>query len=77
MENGGLLIHVRFSPDGTVTEIGERPEGTPAQTWFNVLSQKAGMSYQPLSGGRGIFRVTREQVDAWKTAQGANGAATS
>lgn len=74
MENG-LLIHVRFSPDGSVTEIGERPASTSAQAWFNFLSQKAGTSYQPLSGGRGIFRVTRDQVDAWKAAQG--GAAAS
>ena len=75
MEDGGVLIHVRFSPDGTVTEIGERPTGTDAQDWFDTLTRKAGTSYQPLSGGRGVFRVTRDQIDSWKTAQSANGAA--
>lgn len=77
MENDSMIIHVRFSPDGSVTEISERPDGTSAQNWFNLLSQKAGMSYQPLSGGRGIFRLSREQIDTWKSAQAANGAAAS
>ena len=26
-----VMIHVRFAPDGTVTEIGERPAGCTAQ----------------------------------------------
>lgn len=66
MEGGQVMVHVRFSPDGLVTEIGERPAAQSAQAWFNRLSDKAGMSYQPLSGGRGLFRLTREELDAVK-----------
>jgi hypothetical protein len=44
------MIHVRFAPNGEVTEIGERPAGTTAQGWFNRLSQHSGNGYQPLSG---------------------------
>lgn len=66
MSESVVLIHVRFSPDGTVTEIGERPVATPPQQWFNFLTEKAGDAYQPLSGGRGVFRVPREAVDGFK-----------
>jgi len=66
MENTRVIIHVRFSPDGTVTEIGERPPATAAQDWFNRLSDKVGMSYQALSGGRGVFRLERADLDALK-----------
>jgi hypothetical protein len=62
------LIHVRFSPDGTVTEIGARPEGVLAQAWFDHLSRTAGSGYQALAGGRGIFRVEHEQLDGIKAA---------
>jgi hypothetical protein len=76
MENAPVMIHVRFSPDGTVVEISERPASAKPQAWFDLLSNKAAMSYQPLSGGRGVFRVAREEVDAWKTAL-ANGGVPS
>lgn len=68
MENDVVMIHVRFAPDGSVTQIGERPTATAAQAWFNRLSEKAGMSYQALSGGRGVFRLPRSDVEALKTA---------
>jgi hypothetical protein len=71
------MIHVRFSPDGTVVEIGERPAGATPQAWFNCLSEKAGTSYQPLSGGRGVFRVAREELDGWKAALATSGAPAS
>lgn len=51
------LVHVRFAPNGTVTEIGECPANVAAQSWFHVLSKQAGDGYQPLSGGRGVFRI--------------------
>lgn len=57
-----VLIHVRFAPNGGVTEIGERPAALTAQEWFNTLSAQAGTSYQVLSGGRGVFRLTRDEV---------------
>lgn len=67
MESANVIIHVRFSPNGTVVEISERPQGLSPQDWFNFLSDKVGMEYQPLSGGRGVFRLTRAVVDALKT----------
>jgi hypothetical protein len=63
-----VMIHVRFSPDGSVVEIGERPADLDPQAWFNRLSDKAGTGYQPLSGGRGLFRLSRADVDALKAA---------
>ena len=66
MESQNIVIHVRFAPDGTVTEIGERPEGSSPQDWFNLLSHRAASHYQALAGGRGVFRLTREAADALK-----------
>jgi hypothetical protein len=67
MESANVMIHVRFAPNGSVVEIGERPPGLSPQDWFNSLCDKAGMEYQALSGGRGVFRLTRTVVDALKT----------
>lgn len=58
------LIHVRFFPDGTVSEIGERPPSMTPQGWFDTLSLQAGDKYQTLAGGRGIFHVTPEALEA-------------
>ncbi|HYE37574.1 hypothetical protein [Methylocaldum sp.] len=62
------MIHLRFNPDGTVSEIGERPQGVKAHDWFKYLSQHTQNSYQALSGGRGLFRLPRTEVDALKAA---------
>ena len=62
------VIHVRFLPDGSVTEIGERPAGAGAQQWFDRLIGRAGNGYQALSGGRAVFRVPRAEIDALKEA---------
>ncbi|MGO9547158.1 MAG: hypothetical protein ACLPPF_20485 [Rhodomicrobium sp.] len=61
-----VVIHVRFAPDATVTEIGERPEKLSAQAWFDRLSLTAPNTYQSLSGGRGVFRIARAEVEALK-----------
>ncbi|GMV56812.1 MAG: hypothetical protein AMXMBFR6_26170 [Betaproteobacteria bacterium] len=66
MDNPTTMIHVRFAPNGTVTEIGERPPALSPQQWFNLLTQEAGQHYQPLSGGRGLFRVQPEALVALK-----------
>ena len=66
MESQNVIIHVRFAPNATVVEISERPPALSPQDWFNCLSDKAGTAYQPLSGGRGVFRLTRGEVDALK-----------
>ncbi len=62
------LIHVRFSPDGSVTEIGARPQDVAPQAWFNHLSRAAGNAYQSLSGGRGLFRLDPQALDGIKEA---------
>lgn len=57
-----VMIHVRFAPDGTVMEIGERPAGCTAQQWFNFLTRQSGPSYLALSGGRAVFRIAPEAL---------------
>lgn len=71
MESANVMIHVRFAPNGTVVEISERPPSLSPQDWFNCLSGKAGSVYQPLSGGRGVFRLSRSEVDAIRTGSAA------
>lgn len=61
-----VMIHVRFAPNGAVTEIGERPIALSAQEWFNHLSRATSNGYEALSGGRGLFRIDSGQVDALK-----------
>ena len=46
--------------------ITERPAALSPQEWFDFLSDKAGTHYQALSGGRGVFRLQRPEVDALK-----------
>ncbi|CAL1239776.1 hypothetical protein [Candidatus Methylocalor cossyra] len=62
------LIHLKFYPDGTVAEIGQRPAQVKPQAWFNYLSQHTQNRYQALSGGRGLFRLTRAEVEALQAA---------
>ncbi len=66
-EEQKVVIHVRFAPNGDVVEIGERPKGKNPQEWFDILSERfGGEHYLGLSGGRGVFKLTREQVDTTK-----------
>ncbi|HWP00325.1 MAG TPA: hypothetical protein VNL74_06830 [Methylococcus sp.] len=69
-QRSDCLIHVRFAPDGTVREIGERPPGVPVQAWFDYLCRNTQNCYQALSGGRGWFRLSRTEVDRLKVACG-------
>jgi hypothetical protein len=64
MDDPKTLIHVRFAPDGQVTEIGHRPAGLTPQAWFNALITRIGTDYRPLSGGRGVFRLTAAEISA-------------
>jgi len=66
VDSQNVIIHARFAPNGTVVEISERPAGLTAQEWFNFLSDKTSNAYQSLAGGRGVFRLTRAEVDALK-----------
>jgi hypothetical protein len=68
MDKDQVMIHVRFAPNGTVTEIGERPSALSAQAWFNLLTRETKDNYETLSGGRAIFRLPRAQVDQLKSA---------
>jgi hypothetical protein len=68
MTTNAIVIHVRFAPDGTVTEIGERPASLTAQQWFDKLSNNYALDFQALSGGRGVYRVAAEKVEALKAA---------
>jgi hypothetical protein len=64
-DDAKVIVHVRFAPNGAVTEIGERPASLTPQAWFDRLSMIAGTVYQPLSGGRGVFRLTRGEIDGF------------
>jgi hypothetical protein len=66
VESQNVLIHVRFAPNGSVVEIGERPAALSPQQWFNYLSGAAGDVYQVFAGGRGVFRLTTGRLDALK-----------
>lgn len=72
--NDPAIIHVRFAPSAAVIEISERPPALSPQEWFNFLSYKAAAAYQALSGGRGVFRLTREEVDSLKAQSAPNAA---
>jgi hypothetical protein len=68
MSEAPVLVHVRFAPDGVVSTIGEKPETISGQEWFKRLNAKAGDVFQPLAGGRGVFRLERARLDALKAA---------
>jgi hypothetical protein len=68
MDKQNVVLHARFAPNGTVVEIGERPNTLSPQDWFNFLSDKAGDVYQAFAGGRGVFRLTRAELEALKIA---------
>ena len=55
MSTEDTMIHVRFAPDGTVTEISARPADLTAQQWFNCLTENAGSHFAALSGGSALF----------------------
>ncbi len=63
-----VLIHVRFNNDGSVLEIQDRPTSLTPEQWFKKLSEKAADSFQALTGGRGVFRVSSDDVTALKAA---------
>lgn len=66
-EDNKVVVHVRFAPNGDVVEIGERVKGKNPQEWFDFLSERFGAEhYLGLSGGRGVFRLTKEQLEQAK-----------
>ncbi|PNG27689.1 hypothetical protein [Methylocella silvestris] len=69
-EEKKVILHVRFYPDGSVSEIQDRPAGLAPQEWFNRLTNinKTGESFEALSGGRGVFRYPAAEIEALKAA---------
>tara|TARA_B100000780_G_C21015465_1_gene406792 strand:+ start:92 stop:304 length:213 start_codon:yes stop_codon:yes gene_type:complete len=61
MENA--TIHVRFAPNGTVTEISARPDALTPQQWFNWLSGNAANAYRAYAGGRGVFKLNEGELE--------------
>lgn len=66
------LIHVKINTDATVLSIGERHEGMTPQQWNNLLMSGGGSCYQTLAGGRGVFRVLRERLQATAVTAGSD-----
>lgn len=63
-----IVIHARYTADGSVNEISERPEGLTGQQWFNLLCVKVPHAAHALAGGRMIFRVNASELEALKAA---------
>jgi hypothetical protein len=58
-----VVINVRFQPNGLVNTINQRPDRLSPQEWFDFLCRAAPLAYQPLSGGRGAFRIASDDFD--------------
>ncbi|MET4221072.1 hypothetical protein ABIB00_006307 [Bradyrhizobium sp. LB14.3] len=63
--NPQITIHVRFAPNGRVIQISERPARLTPDQWFDVLRDRR-LCLSPTVPGRGVFRLTRAAVDAFK-----------
>ncbi|CAN2534311.1 MAG TPA: hypothetical protein VIF40_03915 [Methylosinus sp.] len=68
MSDKSVIIHVRFFNDGTVLEISERPASLSGQEWFTKLTNAYAMDFMALSGGRGAFKLTPEELAVAKSA---------
>jgi hypothetical protein len=68
MSEAPILIHVRFAADGAVVAIGEKPPTISGEEWFKRLNAKAGDVYQPLAGGRGVYRIEPARLNALRAA---------
>jgi hypothetical protein len=62
MSTPEVLVHLIFRNDGAVTHITALPGAATPQQWFDHLSLNAASAYQPLSGGRGVFRLTPQDL---------------
>jgi hypothetical protein len=69
ISGSNILIHVRFRPDGEIWQITQCPETLTPGEWFKKLCARVGDKFQTRSGGRGLFRLSAEQLDALRTAQ--------
>lgn len=64
MSDTTVVVHLRFAPNGTISEIAERPEPLSPQQWFDFLYSRSVSTYQTFAGGRGVFRIARAELDA-------------
>lgn len=62
--SGDIVINARFLPNGLVDTITHRPEQLSPQEWFDRLCYAVPQTYQPLAGGRGCFRISKDALDA-------------
>jgi hypothetical protein len=58
------IVHVIFFNNGSVQKITHCPEGMTPQAWFNFLSRSTVDRYEPLSGGRGVFRFEPGEIES-------------
>lgn len=58
------IVHVIFFNNGSVQKITHCPEGMTPQDWFNFLSRSTVDRYEPLSGGRGVFRFEPGEIES-------------
>ena len=61
-----VIIHVRFHPDSRVWEIAERPATLDEEQWFKLLCARFGSKFQTRLGGRGLFRISRAELESAK-----------
>jgi hypothetical protein len=59
-----VLIHLRFTPSGSVGTIAEKPEHLNPQEWYTRLCEGASDRYRAFAGGRGFFRIPQSTFDA-------------
>lgn len=59
-----VVVYARFLPNGLVETINYRPEQLSPQEWFDRLCLAAPHAYQPLAGGRGVFRLPSGVLEA-------------
>jgi hypothetical protein len=75
MSDDVVNLHVRFAPDGSVSEISARPAEATPQAWFDWVALNTFDMYRALSGGRGIFTLPREKLDELRAGIAASRAA--
>jgi hypothetical protein len=66
MNTTKTILHAKFTPSGSVIDIGERPDWADPQQWFDFLSYSTVNCYESLANGRGIFRIAPEELAALK-----------
>lgn len=69
MATGEVVIQVKYDPKGLCISCSEAPAGVSAQAWHDYLADR--LPTHALSGGRGAFYCTHEELARFKTMEGA------